>query len=224
VSDTQEEIVEINCNFPKNSLTNPSTFGKKQQQTFSGRGIMVIKKWLAPIAGGLLLCTLFSVTAWAAEDPAPRRERGERQEGQGPRGFDMENFQQRMMERMKEQLSANEDERKVIEPRLSKVITLNRQSAGRFMGGMGRRGGPGGQDRPGRGGPDQDNPVQQAQDKLQQTLENPEADAAQIKSQLTALREAREKNKQELAKAQQELREVLSMRQEAQLVMMGMLD
>lgn len=191
---------------------------------------MVSKKWLAGIASGLLLCTVLSVTAWAAEEDAAggRRERGMRQEGQGPRGFDMENFQQRMMERMKEQLSASDDEWTVIEPRLSKVMTLNRQmTTGRFMGmAGGRRGGfgAGGQDRPGRAGAEQDGPVQQAQEKLQQTLENESADAAQIKSQLTALREAREKAKQELAKAQQDLREVLSVRQEAQLVMMGMLD
>jgi hypothetical protein len=187
---------------------------------------MVSKKWLAGIASGLLLCTVLSVTAWAAEESAApgRRERGMRQEGQGPRGFDMENFQQRMMERMKEQLNATNQEWTVIEPRLSKVMTLNRQSAGRFMGMARRGGGPGAPDRPGRGAPDQDSQVQQAQNKLQQTLENADANAAQSKSPLTALREAREKAKQELAKAQQELREVLSVRQEAQLVMMGMLD
>lgn len=184
---------------------------------------MVSKKLLAGIAGGMLLCTVLSVTTWAAEEPAPRRDRQMRQDGQGPRGFDMESFQQRMVERMKDQLNATDDEWKVIEPRLSKVMTLNRQ---RFMGAMGgRRGfGPGAQDRPGRGAADQDSAVAQAQEKLQQTLESGSADAAQIKAQLTALREAREQAKQELAKAQQELREVLTLRQEAQLVMMGMLE
>jgi hypothetical protein len=59
----------------------------------------------------------------------------------------MEGMQQRMMERMKEQMGATDDEWKVIEPRLSKVMSLNRQSAGRFMGAMGRRGGQGGPDR-----------------------------------------------------------------------------
>jgi hypothetical protein len=38
------------------------------------------------------------------------------------------------------------------------------------------------------------------------------------------LREAREKAKQDLAKAQGDLREALSLRQESQCVLMGMLD
>jgi hypothetical protein len=171
------------------------------------------------------------LTVRAAEQPTPpppdgqqppageRPERGPRGEGGG---FDMEGMQQRMMERMKEQLSPSEDEWKVIEPRLSKVMTLSRQSMGRFMGMGGRRGGFGGPERSREN--EQDNPVQSAQETLQQTLEDQNASAAVIKSQLTALRAAREKARQELAQAQQSLREVLTVRQEAQLVMMGLLE
>jgi hypothetical protein len=195
---------------------------------------MSSKKWFTGIMGGLVLCALLSATVLAAEEtptppaqrqspPAGMDDRGPR--GEGPRGFDMEGMQQRMMERMKEQMGATDDEWKVIEPRLSKVMSLNRQSAGRFMGAMGRRGGQGGPDRQRpESAQQQDNPVQKAQDTLQQTLENKDAPAATIKAQLTALREAREKAKQEMVVAQQQLREVLTLRQEAQLVMMGMLD
>lgn len=188
------------------------------------------------MAVGLLVCMLVSTVVIAAE-PAPtpptqnqqaepRAERPDRgQRGEGQRGFDMEGMQQRMMERMKEQLVANDQEWKIIEPRLSKVMTLSRQTAGRFMGMMGRRGGgPGGFDRPGRTDSEQENPVQKAQQTLQQTLEDQNASTETIKSQVTALREAREKARQEMAQAQQDLREVLTVKQEAQLVMMGLLD
>jgi len=66
-------------------------------------------------------------------------------------------------------------------------------------------------------------PVEKAQEQLRTTLENQSASPDEIKKNLTALREAREKAKQELAAAQQELRQILTVRQEAQLVMMGQL-
>ena len=66
--------------------------------------------------------------------------------------------------------------------------------------------------------------MQKASADLQSTLEKDAPSAAEIKAKLTALRGAREKAKQNLIKAQQELREVLTLKQEAQLVMMGMLD
>jgi hypothetical protein len=49
-------------------------------------------------------------------------------------------------------------------------------------------------------------------------------DNGQIKEKLTALRDARAKARQELATAQAELKELLSVKQEAQFVMMGILD
>jgi len=179
----------------------------------------------------MLLSTMVLAAEEAATPPAqnqqgePRADRGDRgQRGEGQRGFDMEGMQQRMMERMKEQLTATDEEWQIIQPRLAKVMTLSRQTvAGRF-GGMGRRGG----DRPDRQPrPDndqQESPVQKAQETLQQTLEDQNASTDAIKSQMTALREVREKVRQEMAQAQQELRDVLTLRQEAQLVVTGMLD
>ncbi len=158
----------------------------------------------------------------------------------GPGGrFDpeqMAQMRQRMMERMKEQLGADDAAWKVMEPRLTKVMELNRQSmAGGGRGGMfgmmgGMRGQRGGNDAGAQGdrrGPQQDpatmTPVEKAQEQLRTTLENQSASPDEIKKNLTALREAREKAKQELAAAQQELRQILTVRQEAQLVMMGQL-
>ena len=108
-----------------------------------------------------------------------------------------------------------------------KVSELNRQTSGfgRGFGGPGfggRRGGPQG-DR--QGAPQRElTAVEKASEQLQTTLENTAATPDQIKTQLTALRAAKEKSKQELAAAQQELRKLVTVRQEAQLVLMGMLD
>ena len=160
----------------------------------------------------------------------------------GPGGgrFDPAQMRQRMMDNMKQQLGADDAAWKVLEPRLTKVMDLNRQTqaGGRgmfgMMGGMrGQRGGnnagaqgaQGGQGT--RRGPQQDpatmTPVDKAAEQLQTTLENQSASPDEIKKNLTALREAREKAKQELATAQQELKKILTVRQEAQLVMMGQL-
>ncbi|MFH1716296.1 MAG: hypothetical protein ABIF19_03015, partial [Planctomycetota bacterium] len=102
---------------------------------------------------------------------------------------------------------------------------------GMMGGGMmgGRRGGP--QDgQPGQpggrpGAPDRElTAVDKASEQLRTALENTAATPEEIKKQLTALRGAKEKTKQELAAAQQELRKIITVRQEAQLVLMGMLD
>ena len=66
--------------------------------------------------------------------------------------------------------------------------------------------------------------MEKIQQKLQTTLEDTSASPDKIKQQITQLRAARETAKQELAKAQQDLRQVLTLRQEATLVLMGMLN
>ena len=157
------------------------------------------------------------------------------QGGPGGRQFDPAQMRQMMEQRMREQLGATETEWKVLGPRVMKVSELNRQVSGfgRGFGGPGfggRRGGPMGGP---QGGPQGGQPgapqrdlteVEKASEQLQTTLENTAATPDQIKTQLTALRAAKEKSKQELAVAQQELRKVVTVRQEAQLVLMGMLD
>jgi hypothetical protein len=59
---------------------------------------------------------------------------------------------------------------------------------------------------------------------LRTTLEKESASPEEIKTQLTAVRQAREKAKQDLAVAQQDLKKILTVRQEAMLVEMGQLD
>ena len=59
---------------------------------------------------------------------------------------------------------------------------------------------------------------------LQKLLENKEATTSEIKNQVIKVRKAKEKSQQELATAQKELRELLTVRQEAILISRGLLD
>jgi hypothetical protein len=159
---------------------------------------------------------------------------------QNQRGnFDPEQMRQRMMERMREQFAVKDDaEWKLIEERLTKV--MDAQRATRSFGGMGgfgggRRGGglggpgggggggdqggPGG-GRGGRGGfGGEPNPDVEA---LQKAIDD-KVPADQIKAKLAKVREDRKAADAKLEAAQDELKKVLSVRQEAVAVMAGLL-
>jgi hypothetical protein len=140
------------------------------------------------------------------------------QDNQNRRGnFDPAQFREQMMNRMKEQLGSNDDEWKVLSPKIEKLMTAQRDArGGGGFGGGGRRGG------------NNDNQPQSATAKasaeLRTALENKDTPAAEIATKLTALREARDKARADLAAVQKELKEVLTQRQEAVLVTMGMLE
>ena len=163
--------------------------------------------------------------AGGAREGARPAQRAERPAGERARRFDPAQMRQRMEQRMKEALGVTDEEWKVLQPRLEKVTTLSRET--RSAGGMRMLFGRGGRrDRRTDEGEATRPPseVAKALQALQTTLENKEAAPEEIKAKLTALREAREKAKQELAKAQDALREIVTQRQEAQLVMMGHLN
>lgn len=142
-----------------------------------------------------------------------------------------EEFRQRSEARMKEALAATEDEWKVIQPRLEGVRKAQENARGGrgFFGGFmdprrERPGEPQGSTRPG-GGPERtQTDVEKKTETLRELLQKQDAKPAEIKEALTALRDARKKADAELAKARSSLREVLSQRQEAVMVLMGMLD
>jgi len=166
----------------------------------------------------------------AQQAPGGRPGTGERMRARGepnaPRDPEqmLKMMNERQMARIKETLQPTDQEWTALEPKVTKVLTLSRQTGG--MGGMGMFGGMGmSSRRPGAQGPETPlTPVGKVTEELRKVLENKEAKSEEIKAKLTALREAREKAKQELAKAQQDLRKGLTARQEAQLVLMGMLD
>jgi hypothetical protein len=160
--------------------------------------------------------------------------------GGGRGNFDPEQMRQRMMERYREQLEVkNDDEWKLIEVRVEKVMEARRDlgragfgGPGAFGfggrrpqggdGGEGRRGGGGGggdqQGRRGFGG--EPNPDAEA---LQKAIEA-KAPADELKAKMATYRESRKASQAKLETAQAELRKVLTVRQEATSMMMGLLD
>ena len=182
---------------------------------------------LQRVLGVVLLVTLMASSLYAGPGGGggQRGQRGQRgqQDQQGQRGergtFDRASMQERMVEMMKERLGATDEEWVVIKPRLSEVMTLSMNARGtRGMRGRGR----GNRDQQETEAPTE--PLQIATADLQTTLDKEAPTAAEIKAKLTALRGAREKNKQKMVTAQQKLKEVLTVKQEAVLVMMSLLE
>jgi hypothetical protein len=155
--------------------------------------------------------------------------------GQG-RNFDPEQFRQQMMDRYREQLGVkSDDEWKLIAERIEKVTEARREVG--FGGGMGMRrmGRP-----PGQGG-DNAASTQAGQDRqrgprafgggepspeaeaLQKGIDD-NASADQLKSLMAKYREARKAKEAKLQQAQDELRKVLSVRQEAIAMATGLLN
>ena len=161
------------------------------------------------LAGVTALALVTSPNLLAQQNQGPGQGGGQR------RNFDPAQMQQRMLDRMKETLGVtSDDEWKVISERLTKVMTARRESAVGFGFG-GRRGGPGG----GPGGPAAANANPAVAD-LDKAIES--GSANDIKTKLAALREYRVKKQAELKAAQEELKKVLSAKQEALLVRDGM--
>ena len=174
--------------------------------------------WFKPAAVAVLLAS--GVSLASAQDnagPPPGRP-----------NFDPAQFQQRRLERIKEQMEITDDsEWKALEPLVQKVMDARMASMagmGRAMFG-GRRGGGNG----GNGG-DQ----AQGQRRGPFGAPSPEAEAlqkaidakapkAEIKAALAKFVEARKAKEAELQQAQEELRKVLTTRQEAIATLDGLL-
>lgn len=133
------------------------------------------------------------------------------------RDFNSDEFRQRMNERLKSSLKVSDEEWGVIQPLIEKVQTKQRES---MSGRIGRRGGDRGGDNASRS----DRPGAAESEALRTALENESTSPDELKSKLNAVREQRKKAQAELAAAREELRKVLSVRQEAALVAMGVLE
>ncbi len=136
----------------------------------------------------------------------------------------MQMMQQRMLDRIKKQLKVSNDVWAVLKPRVQKLQQMEFQNRmSHFMGGPGgRRFGPG---RRGPGMFNQTaNPVMTAEQNLRKTLQDKNAKPSQIKAALAALSQARKDAKMKLDAAQSDLRQLLTIRQEAVLVLDGLLN
>jgi hypothetical protein len=196
-------------------------------QKNSSRKDSIMKKFNQPLlmAGVALLFCLGATRVTAQQD-----------QGRG----DPAQFRQRMMDRYKEQLEVkSDDEWKVLQERIDKVLTARRDLGGFGGGGMGgfafgrppRGGGDGNNPQPsgdnppggrrgGRGG--FGGPPSPESEALQKAIES-KAPADEVKAKLAALREARKAKEASLEKAQEDLRKVLTVRQEAAAVLAGLL-
>ncbi len=145
----------------------------------------------------------------------------------GGAGFDPSQMLPLFMEAIRQHIEvANDDEWNVIEPRLEKavklkieVLTLGLDGLGDMFGQFGGGGAGGGMMRLGglMGDPD---PSVEA---LKTALDN-NAPTAELKAAMAKVREFRQQKRAALAKAQQDLKDILSIRQEATLLRVGLLD
>ncbi len=180
------------------------------------------------VAGVSTLLSASSLTL-LAQNSAPQPPPG----GPGGGNFDPAQMRQRMMERYREQFKIKDDaEWKLIEERIAKV-TEARMAIG-FRGGPGGFGGRGGRGPGGQGGQGggQDGggrrggfpgmePSAEAAD-LQKALEA-DAPSAEIKAKLEKYRDSLKVKEAALEKSQDELRKVLTGKQEAAAVLAGLL-
>jgi hypothetical protein len=193
---------------------------------------------LALIAAGLMgLGTTYTLAQEAGRGgggPAAGGQGGGQGGGRGQGGGNWADMRQRMADRVKTELGANDEDWKVLQPAIEKVTNLQMQARMGGRGGMMGRGGRGGPGGPGGGegqapqaapaNPISETPAAKAGAELAKVLEDKGSSNDEIKAKLQALRAAREQARQELTKAQAELRELVSLRQEATLVSMGLLD
>jgi hypothetical protein len=144
----------------------------------------------------------------------------------GPRGdFDPAQLRQHKMEQVQKNLNVtNDDEWSAIQPLVQKVMDTRREANN--GGGMGMRGpggpvglgGPGG---PGGGGGFGPQPSEE-QKALRKILDD-HAPVPQIKDALAKYRASRKEKQAKLEAAQADLKSVLTVEQEAQAVLMGLL-
>ncbi len=147
--------------------------------------------------------------AWAGREGGPNLEEMRQQ------------WQARRNQQIREQLQATDEEWTVIEPLINRVNAVRQQGAMQAMARRARARTAEGGDAAPWGGDEQG--VDEAT-ALRQLLADAGATPETIAERLTALREARAKQAEELKKAREELRAVLTLRQEAQLVLNGTLD
>lgn len=175
--------------------------------------------WLGMALAGIFALSLagaaFGQNAGGAAGGAGGDAGGRGGRGGGRGGFNPAQWQQHRMDQVKEALGGSDEEWKLLQPKVEKVMNLQSQlRAGMMFGG--RRGG------------NQDaapaNDVEAKVQALRTALDNKETKNDDLAQKVTALRTAREKVRTDLAKVQTELRELLTPRQEAQLVLQGILD
>ena len=152
--------------------------------------------------------------------PAVRPE-GAPPEGGGQRGnrpqMTPEEMMKRQLDRIKTTLQLADDKWKTVEPLVQKVTTLSMELSGRM--GMGRRG-----QNPDQAPPAPTTEIGKCTEALRTLVGDPAATDDAIKAKLAELTAAKDKVKAALATARTNLCKALTAKQQANLVLMGILD
>jgi hypothetical protein len=143
-------------------------------------------------------------------------------------------MQQMRLQALQQQLGLTDEDFAALTPKIQKVMQLQQDAnprGGRGGRGGGGPGGPGGLGGPGGGGfngpPNNGQPqsdVQKARAEVQAALDDPNSTPDLIKGKLDAYRAAVAKAKDDYAAAQADLKQLLTQRQEAVMVMAGYLN
>ena len=197
-------------------MPNPALQNHNRNQT-----IMKLNRSLLLASTAAVLCLGISQTSFAQQDNGGPP-------GGGRRNFDPAQFRQRMMDNLKEQLEVTDDtEWKAIEPLVQGVMDARMASMsgmGRGMfGGQRRRAndaGNNGGDQP-RRGPFGQAPSAEAE-ALQRAIDS-KAPKAEVKAALEKFVAYRKAKQADLERAQEQLRKVLTSRQEAIATLNGLL-
>ncbi len=151
----------------------------------------------------------------SAQERDRNRDRGNRERG-GERGqWDRSQIMERIMDRYRENLGFSVAEWKVVQPKVQAVMD-NRISGASGM--MSMFGGS----RRGRGGDSSAEKTPTSE--LRDLLEKDDASKVDIKAKLAAYRKDRKAREAKLKKAQEDLRQLLTIKQEAQAVLAGLLN
>lgn len=163
----------------------------------------------------------------SAQERDRNRDRGERGGDRGERGgdrggrggdrggFDRSQIMERIMDRYRENLGFSVAEWKVVQPKVQAVMD-NRISGASGM--MSMFGGS----RRGRGGDSSTEKTPTSE--LRDLLEKEKPSKGEIKAKLAAYRADRKAREAKLKKAQEDLRQLLTIKQEAQAVLAGLLN
>lgn len=198
-----------------------------------------MKRLIRPLISAAVLAAFLvgPGNALAQQDQQQQRQRGQ---GRGGGNFDPAEARARMAEMLRERFEVkSDDEWKVIQERIEKVTTAQNEvraltSRGGAFGGFGRGGGGRGGDaaqgdnggrrnRGGGGGGGFFNTEPSPEAEALQKAIDSKASNDELKAKMAKVREARKDKEAKLEKAQKDLRDILTPRQEATAVLMGML-
>jgi len=180
-----------------------------------------------------LILALVAGTAYIgktfAQDDSGRGRRGNMTDEE--RRERIEQWRAQIADQLRQKLGATEEEWTVLEPMLTNIQTLSgqlqaggmRSAFAAFGGGRRGRGSEGDDGAEAAEAPEQTE-IQKASQALQELADSETPSTEDLDAALEAYRAARAQIEDDLAVAREELRGVVTLKQEAQLVLMGILD